>query len=78
LALFLLAFNLGNILRRLRLPKAVKDWSLRSLQITFIKIGARLLSHARRLAFQMAKVAVPEQVFRPVPERRDGLDPAPG
>lgn len=28
LALFVLAYNLGNLLRRLGLPKAVKDWSL--------------------------------------------------
>ena len=32
LALFILAYNLGNLLRRLRLPRAVKHWSLRSLQ----------------------------------------------
>ena len=31
LALFILAYNLGNLLRRLRLPRAVKHWSLRSL-----------------------------------------------
>ncbi|HIE54373.1 MAG TPA: hypothetical protein EYP90_04190, partial [Chromatiaceae bacterium] len=34
------AYNLGNFLRRLCLPKAVKHWSLRSVQIKLIKIGA--------------------------------------
>mgnify|MGYP000684011339 CR=1 FL=1 len=33
------AYNLGNFLRRLCLPKAVKHWSLRSVQIKLIKIG---------------------------------------
>ena len=47
LALFILAYNLGNFLRRLCLPKAVKHWSLRSVQVKLIKIGARLVRHAR-------------------------------
>jgi len=36
LQLFILAYNLGNLLHRLALPKAVKDWSLRSLQVKLI------------------------------------------
>ncbi len=59
-----LAYNLGNFLRRLCLPNAVKHWSLRSVQIKLIKIGARLVRHARRLVFQLAEVAVPRDVFR--------------
>jgi len=39
LQLFILAYNLGNFLRRLCLPKAIKDWSLRSLQLKLIKMG---------------------------------------
>src|SRR5208283_5791844 len=39
LHLFVLAYNLGNFLRRLGLPKAIKDWSLRSLQVKLIKMG---------------------------------------
>ena len=31
LSLFILAYNLGNFLRRLCLPNAVKHWSLRSV-----------------------------------------------
>ena len=73
-----LAYNLGNFLRRLCLPKAVKHWSLRSVQIKLIKIGARLVRHARRLVFQLAEVAVSREVFRQVLERIAGLHPAPG
>ena len=73
-----LAYNLGNFLRRLCLPKAVKHWSLRSVQIKLIKIGARLVRHARRLVFQFAEVAVPREVFWQVLQRIAGLHPAPG
>ena len=60
------------------LPKAIKDWSLRSLQVKLIKIGGRLVRHARRLVFQLAEVAVPLGVFRQVLQRIGGLHPAPG
>ena len=73
-----LAYNLGNFLRRLCLPKAVKHWSLRSVQIKLIKIGARLVRHARRLVFQLAEVAVPRDVLRQVLERIGGLHAVPG
>jgi hypothetical protein len=78
LALFILAYNLGNLLRRLCLPKAVKDWSLRILQVKLIKMGGRLVRHARRLVFQLAEVAVPRGVFRQVLERIAGLCRVPG
>ena len=68
----------GNFMRRLCLPKAVKHWSLRSVQIKLIKIGGRLVRHAGRLVFPLAEVAVPRGVFRQVLERIDGLQPAPG
>jgi hypothetical protein len=78
LLLFILAYNLGNFLRRLALPEAVKDWSLRSLQVKLIKIGGRLVRHARRLVFQLAEVAVSRQVFSGVLERIGRLCPVPG
>ncbi len=65
-------------LLRLCFPKAVKHWSLRSVQIKLIKIGARLVRHARRLVFQFAEAAVPREVFRQVLERIARLHPAPG
>jgi hypothetical protein len=63
LQLFILAYNLGNFLRRLGLPKAVKDWSLRSLQVKLIKIGGRIVRHARQIVFQLAEVAVSRDLF---------------
>ena len=78
LQLFVLAYNLGNFLRRLALPREVREWSLRSLQVKFIKTAARMVRHARRIIFQMAEVAVPRDVFRQVLERIAGLQPAPG
>ena len=58
LALFVLAYNLGNFMSRLALPEAMKHWSLTSLQTRLIKTGGRLVRHARRLVFQLAEVLV--------------------
>ena len=55
LSLFILAYNLGNFLRRLCLPNAVKHWSLRSVQVKLIKMGGRLVRHSRRLIFQLSE-----------------------
>jgi hypothetical protein len=76
--LFILAYNLGNFLRRLALPESVKDWSLRSVQVKLIKIGGRLVRHARRLLFQLAEVAVPRALFQGVLERIGRLCLTPG
>ena len=76
--LFVLAYNLGNFMRRLTLPESVKHWSLRSVQTKLIKMGGRLVRHARRLVFQLAEMAVSREVFRQVLERIAGLHPAPG
>ena len=62
----MLAYNLGNFMRRLTLPESVKHWSLRSVQTKLIKMGGRLVRHARRLVFQLAEVAVSREVFRQV------------
>ena len=66
LSLFVLAYNLGNFLRRLCLPKAVKHWSLRSVQVKLIKMGGRLVRHSRRLIFQLAEVSIPRRLFEGV------------
>ncbi len=78
LQLFVLAYNLGNFMRRLALPNTVKDWSLRSLQVKLIKTGAKVVRHARRIIFQMAEVAVPREVFAAVLRRIDRLRLATG
>jgi len=69
LQLFALAYNLGNFLRRLVLPKGVKHWSLTTLREKLIKIRAKVITHARYVVFQMAEVAVPKWLFRVILER---------
>jgi hypothetical protein len=63
LQLFVLAYNLGNFLRRLALPTSVKHWTLTTLLVKLIKTGAKVVHHARYVIFQMAEVAVPRKVF---------------
>ena len=63
LQLHTLAYNLGNFLRTLATPEPIQDWSLTSLREKLIKIGAKVVSHARYVAFQMAEVAIPRRLF---------------
>jgi hypothetical protein len=57
------AYNLGNFMRTLALPKAAEPWSLTRLREKLIKIGAKVVSHGRYVTFQMAEVAVSRQMF---------------
>jgi hypothetical protein len=45
--LSVIAYNLGNLWRRLALPKKIGNWSLTSLQQRLVKTGGRLVKHAR-------------------------------
>ena len=63
LELHALAYNLGNFMRTLAMPKTAEPWSLTSLREKLIKIGAKVVSHGRYVTFQMAVVAVPRQMF---------------
>jgi hypothetical protein len=63
------AYNLGNFLRTLAIPKAIAEWSLMSLREKLIKIGAKVLSHGRCVAFQMAEVAIPRKLFAAIMQR---------
>jgi hypothetical protein len=45
--LSVIAYNLGNLWRRLALPLRVSNWSLTSLQQRLVKTGGRLIKHAR-------------------------------
>jgi len=76
--LFILAYNLGNFFRRLALPAAIKRWSLTSVQTRLIKIGGRLVRHARRLVFQLAEVMVSREMFDELLERIGRLRFNPG
>jgi hypothetical protein len=53
-----LAYNLATFLRCIELPEEMAQWSLTSLQLKLIKIGARVVRHARAITFQPAEVAV--------------------
>ena len=75
LQLFALAYNLGNFLRRLALPPGVSHWSLTTLQSKLIKIGAKVVSSARYVTFQMAELAVPQRLFRAILRRISRLMP---
>ncbi len=81
LQLHALAYNLGNFLRMLATPEPIKDWSLTSLKEKLIKIGAKVVSHGRYIAFQMAEVAIPRQMFQEIlqliPDLRPQPPPAP-
>jgi len=66
LQLHVLAYNLGNFMRTLALPKPAEPWSLTSLREKLIKIGAKVVSHGRYVTFQMAEVAVPRQMFQEI------------
>ncbi len=77
LQLFALAYNLGNFLRRLALPRSVKHWSLTTLREKLIKTGAKVVRHSKYVTFQMAEVAVARGLFAAILERiqRFGVPP---
>jgi hypothetical protein len=77
LQLFALAYNLGNFLRCLALPKSVKKWSLRTLREKLIKIGAKVVRHSRYVVFQMAEVVAPKALFGEILDRIGRLRSSP-
>ena len=66
LQLHALAYNLATFLRCIELPEAMADGSLTSLQLKLIKIGARVVRHARAITFQLAEVAVTGPMVRAI------------
>jgi Transposase DDE domain group 1 len=76
LQLFALAYNLANFLRQLVLPKPIQGWTLTTLREKLVKIGAKVVSHAKYLVFQLAEVAVPRQLMGAILERIARLRPA--
>jgi hypothetical protein len=72
-----LAYSLANFMRTLALPEAVAQWSLASLREKLIKIGAKVVRHARYAVFQMAEVAVQKQLFEDILRLIAGLQPGP-
>ena len=72
-----LAYNLGNFMRTLAMPKTAEPWSLTSLREKLIKIGAKVVSHGRYVTFQMAEVAAPRQMFAEILSLIARLQPPP-
>ena len=79
--LFALAYNLGNFLRPLVLPRSMRQWTMTTLREKLIKIGAKVVEHGRYVVFQMAEVAIPRWLLRTILERIRRLrprEPVPG
>ena len=75
LQLIALAYNPGNFLRRLALPRGVSQWSMTTLREKLIKIGAKVVSHSRYTVFQLAEIAVPKKLFASILDRIRRLAP---
>jgi len=45
------------------LPKPIRGWTLTTLREKLIKIGAKVVAHAKYVIFQLAEVAVPRQLL---------------
>ena len=85
LQLHALAYNLGNFMRTLALPKEVEHWSMTTLpkevehwsmttlRDKLVKIGAKVVRHGRYVTFQLAEVAVPRDLFRKILSLIDDL-----
>ena len=61
--LSLIAYNLGNLWRRLVLPTWVATWSLTSSQQRLVKTGGRLIQHARYYWLLLAEGHLTRRLF---------------
>ncbi len=59
------------------LPPKVKHWMLSALREKLIKIGAKVIHHAKYITFQMAEVAIPRKMFQTMLKRVERLRLAP-
>src|SRR6266478_8725733 len=73
LLLGVIAYNLGNLLRRLVLPVAIQSWSLTSLQQRLFKTGGRLIRHARYFILQLAEGHLTRRLFGQIVGRIERL-----
>jgi len=71
--LSLIAYNLGNLWRRLVLPKRIDNWSLTSLQQRLVKTGGRLLKHARYYWLLLAESHLARRLFGAMVQRMAAL-----
>ncbi len=61
--LSLMAYNLGNLWRRLVLPRRIGGWSLTSLQQRLVKAGGRWVKHARYYWLLLAESHLTRRLF---------------
>jgi len=73
LMLSLIAYNLGNLWRRLVLPLRVGHWSLTSLQQRLVKTGGRLVKHARYYWLLLAEGHLTRRLFGAMVRRIEAL-----
>jgi hypothetical protein len=59
-----IAYNLGNLRRRLALPRRIDGWSLTGLQQPLVKTGGRLVKHARYYWLLLAESRLTRRLFR--------------
>jgi hypothetical protein len=71
--LSLIAYNLGNLWRRLALPKTIDKWSLTSLQQRLVKTGGRLIKHARYFWLLLAENHLTRRLFGSMVRRIERL-----
>jgi len=76
--LSVLAYNLGNLWRRLVLPKKIESWSLTSLQQRLAKTGGRLIKHARYYWLMLAESHLTRRLFGSMVRRIGALAVATG
>lgn len=59
------------------LSMAVKHWPLTTMRDKLVKIGAKIVRHARYITFQLAEMAVPRDLLRQILNRvrRLGVPP---
>ncbi len=76
--LSVIAYNLGNLWRRLVLPKKIEKWSLTSLQQRLVKTGGRLIKHARYYWLLLAESHLTRRLFGSMVRRMAGLPLASG
>jgi hypothetical protein len=71
--LSVIAYSLGNLWRRLVLPKRIDNWSLTSLQQRLVKTSGRLVKHARYYWLLLAESHLTRRLFASMLGRIAGL-----
>jgi hypothetical protein len=76
--LSVMARNLGNLWRRLVLPRRIDPWSLTGLQQRLVKTGGRLIKHARYYWLLLAESGLTRRLFGAMVRRIAALPVAAG